>query len=414
MRLTSHRAMSNGRAVTTTSSPIIRPRMPELDSVRGVAVLLVLVYHGLGFSYQGASLTGVAAVLVRATVPGWIGVNLFFVLSGFLITGILIDNKREAGYYKHFYTRRALRILPAYYGLLMLFILLNRVAHLQHRPSWPFLILSFFYLSNVTPLFGIHMDYGPLWSLAVEEHFYLVWPVVVHQCSRWRLVTCALIVCFTAPLLRAFAISKTGAYQPYTWYMADSLAMGAILAILARTNIGRIRFAWVTGLVTILGGTLILSTGLASGKNAFIVATKETALGIFFTGILGLVLFIGTSNSRNIVNLSVMQFLGYISYGLYLIHLLVFDAYDQLIQKFWPAVAAPTEHILLFMLLRFGIPAGLSILLAYLSRRYFEEYFMRLKRHPVPRSSVGAYIRSVHISDDKKGYVRADTTAIGS
>jgi len=388
--------------------------MPELDSVRGVAVLLVLVYHGLGFSYQGASLTGVAAALVRATVPGWIGVNLFFVLSGFLITGILIDNKREAGYYKHFYTRRALRILPAYYGLLMLFILLNSVAHLQRRPSWAFLILSFFYLSNVTPLFGIPMDYGPLWSLAVEEHFYLVWPVVVHQCSRRRIVTCALIVCFVAPLLRAFAISKTGAYQPYTWYMADSLAMGAILAILARTNIGRVRFARVTGLITIVGVILILSTGLVSGKNAFVVATKETALGVFFTGILGLVLFIGTSDFRRFVNLSVMAFLGYISYGLYLIHLLVFEAYDQLIQRFWPVVAASTEHVFLFMWLRFGISAGLSILLAYLSRRYLEEYFMRLRRHLVPTLSMDVYIRSVCTSDGHRGYVRADTTAIGS
>jgi peptidoglycan/LPS O-acetylase OafA/YrhL len=99
---------------------LIRPSMPELDSLRGVAILLVLFFHGFGFKFGPGKLPRFAHLLVVATMPGWIGVNLFFVLSGFLITGILLDSKPHPQYYSRFYIRRALRILPAYYALLLL------------------------------------------------------------------------------------------------------------------------------------------------------------------------------------------------------------------------------------------------------------------------------------------------------
>jgi len=99
---------------------------------------------------------------------GFIGVDLFFVLSGFLITGILLDSRESRHYYARFYTRRALRILPVYYALLVLLLLL-------HSSSIQFVGLSFIYLANMTVFFGVSCGYGPLWSLALEEHYYLLW-----------------------------------------------------------------------------------------------------------------------------------------------------------------------------------------------------------------------------------------------
>jgi hypothetical protein len=145
---------------------LLRPRMPELDTIRGIAVLLVLFFHGFGFRYGVHGLSGLAKVFVAATLPGWIGVNLFFVLSGFLITGILIDTKSKADFYRSFYIRRALRILPLYYAVLLILAILTRTGWVDRQASWAFLGLSFVYLSNVTGLFGVAMHYGVLWSLA--------------------------------------------------------------------------------------------------------------------------------------------------------------------------------------------------------------------------------------------------------
>jgi peptidoglycan/LPS O-acetylase OafA/YrhL len=156
---------------------LLRPVMPELDSLRGVAVLLVLIFHGFSFPATVSKFSGVWRLFVAATAGGWTGVNLFFVLSGFLITGILFDSKSRPDYYSRFYVRRALRILPAFYLLLLLLLVLPRTGLFEQRHvGRPFVVLSFFYLANMTAFFGVPGQYAALWSLAVEEHFYLVWP----------------------------------------------------------------------------------------------------------------------------------------------------------------------------------------------------------------------------------------------
>src|SRR5580658_7311403 len=103
---------------------LLRPKMPELDSIRGVAILMVLFYHGFATRQNLDAFSGFPKLFVWLASPGWVGVNLFFALSGFLITGILLDSKNHPQYYRRFYLRRALRILPAYYGLLLLLALL--------------------------------------------------------------------------------------------------------------------------------------------------------------------------------------------------------------------------------------------------------------------------------------------------
>ena len=103
---------------TRIDSPLLRHKMPELDALRGVACLMVLFFHGFGNRFLPDHFSGVVKAFMWTTTWGWTGVNLFFVLSGLLITGILLDTRERPGYYKRFYVRRVLRILPAYYAVL--------------------------------------------------------------------------------------------------------------------------------------------------------------------------------------------------------------------------------------------------------------------------------------------------------
>jgi|SRR5947209_12757957 len=132
---------------------LVRSVMPELDSVRGLAILGVVFLHAFYWPYSRLHFSRPAHIFIQLTQPGWMGVNLFFVLSGFLITGILIDSLDKRNYYKRFYVRRILRILPAYYAVLILLLVLG-------RSSLAYFGLSFIYLSNMTNLFGVPQSYG--------------------------------------------------------------------------------------------------------------------------------------------------------------------------------------------------------------------------------------------------------------
>ena len=169
--------------------------MPELDSLRGVAILAVVFYHGLYWSAVDVPLRGLASWLRLLSRAGWTGVNLFFVLSGFLITGILLDTRDRPDFYRRFYARRALRILPACYATLAILW----VAGIS-TPA--FVGLGCVFLSNVSPLLGVPMSYGPLWSLSVEEHFYLLWPTLVRRLGMRLISAAAALIIVLEPLAR--------------------------------------------------------------------------------------------------------------------------------------------------------------------------------------------------------------------
>jgi peptidoglycan/LPS O-acetylase OafA/YrhL len=357
--------------------PIVRSEMPELDTIRGTAILMVLFYHGYFWSGGLKGLTGIEKAFVEITRPGWLGVNLFFVLSGFLITGILLDSKSAPHYFRRFYTRRALRILPAYYGILLVLLFYGL------RPR-SFLALSFFYLSNVTVLFGVKAAYPVLWSLAVEEHFYLLWPAVVHKLSSWAVERCALGIVCVVPLLRAgsFLLGWTDGLSAFTWLVADGLAMGAWLAATVRrpefTRRQLVRISSAAMGLAISATFLGARFGILTREKLLGATFQETCGNLAFLGVLGFFLLIGTSESKSLVQRPVMSFFGYISYGLYLVHLLVFQIYDQLIKELpfqFPAQAGRFE----FTTLRFVVCVAISTALAFLSRRYFEAPFLRMK-----------------------------------
>jgi peptidoglycan/LPS O-acetylase OafA/YrhL len=359
------------------AAPIIRPKMPELDTIRGIAILSVLFYHGFFWSNGVTGLQGAARFFVQLTRFGWLGVNLFFVLSGFLITGILVESKQRPDYYKRFYIRRALRILPAFYAALL-------VLTLTPSQNGKYLFLSFFYLSNLAPLFAIPMTYTMLWSLAVEEHFYLIWPLVVRKLSfRW-LIAWAVAVVVAVPEIRAMAFGPKlpDGFAYYTWFVADGLATGAMLALFVRIQ-GFTR----RNLAQLSGGAIAVAIVLLAGGAPWGVLTRQRILGamfmlsashFLFLGLIGLSLLAGTSQWSWIVNRPIMQFFGKISYGLYLIHWLVFTWYDDVVKKFWPGAYPPGGQLGLITL-RFVCVGGAATALAYLSRRFFEEPFLHLK-----------------------------------
>lgn len=355
---------------------LIRPVMPELDSIRGLAILGVVVLHGFFWSFGGAfHFSPAAQVVLRLTQPGGLGVSLFFVLSGFLITGILLDSRDDPAYYRRFYIRRVLRILPVYYALLILLLVFGWI-------GTGYFWLCFIYLSNITNLFGVALSYGPLWSLAVEEHYYIFWPFIVRRLTRQRLAWLAAGICGVEPVLRAtaFQLGFNAGLQSYTWFIVDGLAAGSLLAILLRSGITRKQAQWVCA--ACFGAALLAATatplGILTVNRVLGAALKQTLVNIFFSGVLLLFLLLGTSSWKGWVSAGWLKFLGYISYGLYLVHLVIFALYDRWCGRFAPSLL-PRSYRFDLVLLRFAVAGAVAIAVAYLSRRYFEQKFLALK-----------------------------------
>jgi peptidoglycan/LPS O-acetylase OafA/YrhL len=359
------------------TEPILRPVMPELDSIRGIAILAVVFYHEFYSIGMGQPLSRWQHVVVLAAGPGRMGVNLFFVLSGFLITGILLKSCGEHGYYKRFYVRRALRIFPIY------FLLLIVLAVLGYPRS--FLILSLLYLSNLVHLFGVPLAYNVLWSLAVEEHFYFVWPFMVRTLSRKNLELLAIAIIAASPLIRLISYRHAAAgdqdWMYYTWNNMDGLAAGAFLALfIRRTNSSRQSLRRACAVAVALAAVIWaigIPLGILTRKHPAGIVLQTTPWQCLCFATVGIFLLLGTTKWRFLVRSSALGFYGYISYGLYLIHTLVFEWCDRLnIRRFLPGFGFGAFTDILVRLAYFGF---IATTIAWLSRKYFEELFLRKK-----------------------------------
>ena len=363
------------------SEPLLRPVMPELDSIRGIAILAVLFYHGF---YWGTDLTAFPPyerLIITAFWAGRLGVNLFFVLSGFLITGLLLDSRDRNGYYRRFYIRRALRILPAYLAIIV-------ILAVTHKSTSGFLLLSLAYMSNLTPLFGVAISYPVLWSLAVEEQFYLIWPTIVRRLSRQSLLYCSLAAIIFSPICRliSFYFAERRGFvsfviNDYTWNSADGLACGAALAIILREyELDRKRVLQVCYLCISLAlaiWILGLPFGIMSRQTLVGTVLQVVPWHFGFVALLGIFLYVGTGKRPSVVRIQFLRFFGEISYGLYLIHLLVFNGFDWIAQRI--TIPGMGWSKMLDLTVRFVYVVGASVLLAYLSRSQFEGRFLRLK-----------------------------------
>jgi len=360
--------------------PIARPLMPELDTVRGVAILMVFLFHAFeDFVPPPSSTPAWERLLLAAANLGWTGVNLFFVLSGFLITGILLDSADKPRYYSRFYYRRALRILPAYYLLLALLLLVSHIGFVTRKTSWAFAGLSFIYLSNITPLLGVPRNYAPLWSLAVEEHFYLLWPAAVKR-LRGGLTVAAVLICVCEPVLRAICATRGGLWWgPYTWLSADGLALGALLAIFARSAWASRKNLLKLAALSVLLAVVMLAASVPVPRSVSI-SLRSTCVNYGSLTLLAAALWVGTGKYRSFVNLRLLSFYGFISYGLYLIHALLFRLYNDLAAAFAPSFRI--DQSFARCLLRLPIVLIVATGAAYLSRSTFEEFFLRMKDKP--------------------------------
>src|SRR5262249_32690328 len=238
----------------------LRNHIPGLDGVRGLAILVVLI-HNVGYFEEPTD--SLAIKIIRLGIgSGWIGVQLFFVLSGFLITGILLDTKLDAHYFRSFYVRRVLRIFPLYY--LTLIVAFLALPHLMDLGDWPeqarrYEIWHWSYLTN---WFGSVPGLSHFWSLAVEEQFYLIWPFVVFSLSTDRLMrTCGALV-VTALLIR---IVMVVGHAPVSWNYTftitrwDALGCGAAIAVAMRDPFWYERVSrWLRLCVIPVGSGLLL------------------------------------------------------------------------------------------------------------------------------------------------------------
>lgn len=349
-------------------------RVPQLDGVRGIAILLVLIHNTDVFpSFHLAALYKY----------GWMGVDLFFVLSGFLITGILLDSKDSELYFRNFYARRCLRIWPLYYSLLIfMFAIAPRLdpsqAHAifeRSSPWWayPFFLQNFLVASPEEAAGAL----GVTWSLAIEEQFYLFWPLIVRTFSSAQIKRIAAGVILVSPPMRYYlALHHFDIYSNLFCRM-DGLMAGALLATIVRSEKfdprKHLKMA-ATGLFLALALAIVAETHQA--RWITFSMTSWAAVSLIY-----LALF---SQRKWIQSLFANRFLGCtgtISYGLYLLHKIPVDVTKTMQLKWSPFLWS-------------SLVIATSYLLATISWTVLEKPFLKFKRFfdlkPPPQAVSGS------------------------
>jgi peptidoglycan/LPS O-acetylase OafA/YrhL len=368
--------------------------IPALDGIRGLAILLVLLYHSLLI----AGNSPLVRLIQKTWGFGWVGVDLFFVLSGFLITGILLDAKcaSAGGYFRNFYARRTVRIFPLYFAFLALFLVIlprvlagfDRMFGEPSAPPWAY----WAYLYNVVPgrtLDAEHFSHslGVTWSLCIEEHFYLVWPAIVYVCSpkALRRVCVALIV---LPLIVRAILVARGApgYVTTHWTICrtEALATGALVAMLLRDQrhlvSGLVKPAWIA-LALIPPGLVLYNAAVGSlnESESFRIVNYTIFAALFGALLLLTVMAPPGSLLVRIFSHSSLRTLGRYSYAMYLLNQPVKFTLQRYVldpDKANPLLGSKIPAQLLFAALVIAVTLALAIG----SWHLFEKHFLKLKR----------------------------------
>jgi len=382
--------------------PPLFPRgtyIPALDGLRGLAIILVLVEH---ITYALLPANPVDEFVRALGRTGWSGVDLFFVLSGFLITGILYDTKGSANYFRNFFLRRSLRIFPLYYGVLVAafvgapllasagvgaleeLVRSEDYVTLQKNQTW-----YWSYLTNVliaqegwgaTPLHTSHF-----WSLAVEEQFYLVWPAVVFLLSHQSLKrTCYALILASAAfrvVVIAAGVNEEAAYT-LTPARLDALSFGAVVALTAREPGGWERLVRRAAPTLAMIGALLVAVFLwrdgLQRRDDLMQTVGYTLLAYFFAALLIRTIAAppGSAVERTFTRPALRMF-GRYSYGLYVYHFPIIYVVN--------GVYSPTAMPEVFgsrlpaYVLYAGVVTALSLAASWVSWAAYEKHFLKLK-----------------------------------
>jgi len=360
--------------------------IPALDGVRGLAILMVMMGHLLysNFTFQS---NAVFRAIGYSAATGWIGVDLFFVLSGFLITGILFDTCSGPRYFRNFYARRMLRIFPLYYGFLFFVLLIT----LAMGYSWHVgqLIATLTYTQSLERT--LHFDVTTaswvnislFWTLAIEEQFYAVWPFAVYWLRSRRAISIAACCGIGASLLTRIVVNKLGLWHdhPYILYswtpsQLDGLFFGALLAMIVRSPFRAALLRWATPAAIVGIATLLIAMvrfpGLQMSHSLDVWAPLW--LAAIFTATIGWALKPG-SLANHLFSNAILRFFGRYSYGLYVFH---FTIYSVLLpMRFW--LDRQTGSRVLGLLSTSSLVFVLSVLAALLSYHFYERKFLKLK-----------------------------------
>lgn len=348
--------------------------LPALDGLRGLAVLLVVLFHI--YQVEPRPTQSISRLLYGATRLGQTGVDLFFVLSGFLITGILFDTKTSSRYFFNFYGRRTLRIFPLYYGVLVsAFVLLPGVFDYQGAGRGTVWLWT--YTTNLPVSFGKAWGpFGHFWSLAIEEQFYLVWPFVVYAFRRETLLRIC-VGCVLGAIVARMVVESFG-FSSFTFTLCrmDSLTIGAFLALAARGPLGMTGWAKKAAGCAML--TLLVSAPLylaQSGAGAsWIQVAKYTVTAILYGTLLAIAITASPSSlAGRFFQLGPLRQLGKYSYGLYVYHPLIIHFIDP---RFLPGPLSPG-----LMALKLALTLGASFGAAWLSWHLYEKHFLTFKKY---------------------------------
>ena len=363
--------------------------LPALDGIRGLAILLVLYCHLFWSNPHSGFRLFDFFNEIRAS--SYIGVNLFFVLSGFLITGILLDTLHVPHFFKTFYARRTLRIFPLYYGSLLFLLLLTGPLHFTWS-GWQYYYLT--YTANLAalwhnrPLILGHFNINHFWSLQVEEQFYLLWPFIVFRLKRPKtIVRISLLTCLAVLILRIGLVALpshfANIYLPYspTFSCADNLLYGCALCAVLRTS-ARQRVLQLAPRVFAVGVAIlfiaaVLHHGLTWQDNFFVPTFGFSVVAITAAALVAMVLRPASMTQRIFEN-STLRFFGKYSYGLYVFHYSLLGLLSSPIRHF---VDAHLRFKALGVIAAACVVLAASILLALLSYHFYEAPFLKLKRY---------------------------------
>lgn len=363
-------------------NPRLSGRIPEVDGLRGIAILLVLTFHFV--TAIGAPHHPIWNVVTSACSLFWSGVDLFFVLSGFLIAGILMDAKRSRAYFRTFYLRRIHRIFPLYFGWLLLLLLgitFNADARFgmklfsSEAPLWAYPL----FLQNNVPLWlnkELPLWMVMSWSLALEEQSYLLLPALVRHLSRKALGVLCGVTVLASPIYRFLLVSHNPNLNPgwpfSTMCRLDGLALGVMIAIAARNERC---WQWAqerASLVRICAGNaglcVVAMTCLPSGQPEM-APWRFTILDAFYAFLLILALIHPESRLSRLLRARILVYFGTVSYAIYIFHQGIRGILNVIIPTFNPNLL---RSILLLM-----ASLAATLLMADISWRIIEKKLIR-------------------------------------